>query len=322
MLNLVLCSTLAITPPPQVDPETQAILIEMESEIRSCVQPTSGQRVFDRCYDTHSSIHAHWAVYRTARAVPSLMPTALASDAALEYSKVQHEMLTYINYPYARAWFLRLVTEFEKWSFENGRPDPHRLRSLGDEVALDMLINFSQNPPNPLSVDYGNAAWGLTQLHQYLRWTGDQTSLATVDGWIAQHFLVDISGTTFVSDLNSARFFSTFGNWHHLIHSTQDAATRAQWWSIQDPIVVHSLVVNETSSFAHSKGLSWSRLWALRGMMVDAPTAAERRRFHRSAAEHVKVGMERHWMFEGNFGAYDHWVPQFAIYGVTQGLGF
>lgn len=321
-LLLVLAPLLpaALPPAPSTDAETEAVLIEMDAVIRPMVQPTSGKRVFIRAFDTHSSIHAHWAAYRMARAVPALQPTALESEAALEYHKVRHEQANHMDYVYAKVWFLRLVTEYEKWKLENGRPEPRLLRPLGDEVAGELLAYYQTFPIDPLKADYTSVSWALTQLHQYLRWTGDMAGVATVDGWVAQYFLVDITGTSFATDLNSPRFFSTFGNWHHLVHKTQDQATRDAFWQLQNKVPDHHLVVNDLG-VAHSYGLGWSRAWALRGMQEGAPTAKARERFRRSAREHVDVGMVRHRQLKGDFLAYDHWVPQFAVYAVTQGLG-
>lgn len=304
-----------------VDSATEGILVEMDTFVRPCVQPTLGKRVFVRCLDTHSSIHAHWAAYRLARAVPALQPTALDSEAALEFHKVRHEVDEYVTYVYAQAWFLRLASEYEKWALENGRPEPLRLRPLADHVAADLLTYYQSFPLDPLKSDYTSVSWALTQLHQYLRWTEHHAALAVVDVWIAQHFLLDISGTTFGSDLSSNRFFSTFGNWHHLVHATQHPATRAAFWAQQQKIPDAHLVVNDLGE-AHSNGLGWSRVWALRGMQLDAPTPKARERFRRAAQEHIAVGMARHAVLAGDWVAYDHWVPQFAIYAVTQGLGY
>ena len=307
--------------PASVDSDTVAILVEMNAIVQPCVQPTFGKRVFTRCFDTHSSIHAHWAAYRLARAVPALQQTALDSEAALEYHKVRYEEANFIDYVYAKAWFLRLATEYEKWAQENARPDPLRLRPIADEVARDLVAYYQSFPIDPLKADYTSVSWALTQLHQYLRWTGDAAGVAQVDGWVAQHFLVDITGTSFGADLSSNRFFSTFGNWHHLVHATQDQARRDAFWQLQDKVPDHHLVVNDISA-AHSYGLGWSRVWALRGMQRDAPTPKARERFRRAAEEHIAVGMDRHRLLKGDFIGYDHWVPQFVVHAVTQGLGF
>ena len=306
---------------PTVDPDTAAILTEMETLVRPSVQPTQGKRVFVGCVDTHSSIHAHWAAYRIARAVPGLRQVAVDSETALEYHKLRYEVENHVDYVYAQAWFLRLATEYEKWAQENARPDPHRMRPVADEVARALIVHYRDKSRDPLNTDYNSTSWAMTQLHQYLRWTRQGREMALVDTWIDQIFVVDIAGTSFAQDLNASRFFSTFGNWHHVVHATRDKATIDAFWQLQDPIPDAHLVVNAIGT-AHSYGLGWSRVWALRDMASSAPTLHDRERFHRSALEHVAVGMQRHFLLKGNFYAYDHWVPQFAVYAVTAGSGF
>jgi hypothetical protein len=306
---------------PTVDPGTAAILTEMETLVRPCVQPTKSKRVFFRCIDTHSSIHAHWAAYRIARAVPQLRQIAVDSETALEYHKLRHEVENYVDYLYARAWFLRLATEYEKWALENNRPDPHRMRPVADQVARALIVHYRDNSRDPLHNDYNSTSWAMAQLHQYLLWTGQGRERALVDSWIDQVFMVDIAGTSFKLDLNSQRFFSTFGNWHHVVHTTRDKAAIDAFWQLQDPIPDDHLVVNSIGA-AHSYGLGWSRVWALRDMAASAPTQYDRDRFHRSALEHVGIGMQRHFPVKDDFLNYGHWVPQFAVYAVTEGSGF
>ena len=161
----------------------------------------------------------------------------------------------------------------------------------------------------------------MTQLHQYLTWTRQGRERTLVDKWIDQIFVADIAGTSFKGDLSSNRFFSTFGNWHHVVHATRDPGVVDAFWKLQDPIPDGHLVVNSVSS-AHSYGLGWSRVWALRDMASSAPTPHDRTRFHRSALEHVAAGMQRHFLLKDNFLDYGHWVPQFAVYAVTEGSGF
>jgi hypothetical protein len=307
---------------PSVDQRTEVVLREMETLIYPGVQPTNGKRVFIRMFDTHSSIHAHWAAYRIARSVPSLQAIALASEDALRYDKVRYEIANWVTYTYAQAWFLRLATEYEKWANESGRPEPLRMRPVADEVAQALLNAFSNTKINPLTSNYNSTAWAFTQLHQYLGYVGNLSDLSTLDGWIQQYFLVDIAGTSFKNDLDpSLSFFSTFGNWHHVVSETQPLAVAQGFWQIQDPIMDKHLAVNGIGT-AHSYGMGWSRLWCLRSMASTTPSGADRRRFLRSANAHLALGMQRHYQLKGDFMNYDHWVGQFAVYAVTADSGF
>jgi len=312
----------AVGQAPSVDQRTEVVLREMETLIYPGVQPTSGKRVFVRMLDTHSSIHAHWAAYRIARGVPSLQASALASEDALRYDKLRYEVANWVTYTYARAWFLLLATEYEKWAVENVRPDPLRMRPVANEVAQALLDTFAQTKIDPVTSNYNSTAWAFTQLHQYLGYVGNLSDLSTLDGWIQQFFLVDIKGTSFKNDLDpSLSFFSTFGNWHHLIHETQALSVAQGFWQLQDPIKDKHLRVNGIGT-SHSYGMGWSRLWCLRSMASTTTSGADRRRFLRSANAHLALGMQRHYKLKGDFMNYDHWVGQFAVYAVTVDSGF
>lgn len=91
-----------------------AMLREMADSIAPCVE-VHPAGVFGACYDTHSSIHAHWAAFRLARELPSARSLAETSRDTLAFGKVSAAQGT-MQYPYAAAWFLRLAMEFETWS--------------------------------------------------------------------------------------------------------------------------------------------------------------------------------------------------------------
>ena len=64
--------------------------------------------------------------------------------------------------------------------------------------------------------------------------------------------------------------------------------------------------------------MNWSRAWALRALARRAPDAATRARLENAYLEHVRAGMRQHAAHAGDFMAYDHWVPQFAVYALTE----
>jgi len=297
--------------------DVEPILDEMATFVERCVQPSDGIRVFTRCLDLHSSIHAHWAAYRIARVRPRQFHLARTSETALEYEKLRYER-RFIDYPYAAAWFLRLAIEFEGWCVEHARPDPFRMRPVADDVARWLLELYEAGPVDPYQADYANPAWAVYQLWSYLDLVQDARK-ARVQVLIDSAFLRRIQTASFGRDLAADRFFSTYGNWLYLMAKTQDAARFAEFLALQDPIPDRHLVVNDLST-AHSSGLGWSRAWALRALSLAAPDGHERVRFARSADLHVEVGMRRHELLRGDWFGYDHWVLQFAVYGATEGL--
>jgi len=306
------------TPAPKIDvPE---ILTEMSTFVAPCVQPTAGQTVFTLCYDWHSSVHAHWAAFRLGRAEPSLNAIAETSYHALTPPKLAYEAthIPSFEMPYGYAWSLALAVEYEKWARERAKPDPQRLRILGDPVAAALLLNYQQIPPGPLGGDYSNASWALAQLWEYLEMVGATTELLHVRTWVRQRFEKSWPQLSWSDDLPSFAFFSRYGNWAYLLTRASSDETM-RWFDVTHPVLPGDLAVNPLPS-VHSFGLGWSRAWAMKALADRAPYPGDKAQWLDAWAEHVHVGMERHETLKGSFLNYDHWVPQFAIYAVTEGF--
>ncbi len=313
-VGLVLLAASAV--PARAADGTRRILAEMAPLFEPCVQPTAGPRVFAGCIDLHSSIHAHWAAYRLARYHPEFEPLAEASWTALEYEKVRGEAGN-INYRYAKAWFLRLALEYELWCTETGRPDAQRLRPLAQDIAGSMLSFFESNPIAPLTHEYQNAPWAVVQLWSWYAHTGNASVRERIEA-LVENQLIRPMGTSFGADLNAAEFFSVAGNWTYLVARTQDAATLEQFLALQGPIPREHLEANQITAL-HGAGMGWSRIWALSALAQRVADPDEARRLRRSVRLHVIEGVRQHMLRAGNFFAYDHWVPQFAVYALTEG---
>jgi hypothetical protein len=310
---------IGIAPTATAQWSTHAVLDEMAPIIRPCVQPTNGPRAFVRCFDTHSSVHAHWAAFRIARHMPTWNAMAFESDAALEPAKVALEVAQHVNYPYAEAWFLLLALDYELWAEREGLPDPYRLRPSANLVADRMLARYQVTPPDPRTSEYDNSSWHLLQMHRWYERVGDSAARVQIDSWIGQLFLGPIQQPTLRRDVNQPFFFfSIHGNWAHLVLETQDAPVVQQFVADQGPYPNRHIVPNPLNAFVHSYGMGWSRAWALRSMARNASSPADRLRFWRAAEAHITMGMHRHVTLQGNFATYDHWVPQFAVYAVTE----
>ena len=55
-------------------------------------------------------------------------------------------------------------------------------------------------------------------------------------------------------------------------------------------------------------------------MCSRTPDAADRKRFQKSFEAHVAQGMKQHEVSKDDYWAYGHWVPQFAVYALTEEL--
>ncbi len=293
-------------------------LTEMARVIEPCVQPTTGLAVFTHCVDWHSSVHAHWAAYRIARFEPSQNQIAETSYLALEVPKLLYEQQNIPpgEMPYGRAWFLRLAIEYEKWALESGKPDAGRLRFVANSLSLQLYDYYTTNlTPTPLVREYGNASWALAQLFDYARFIGAESMAAAVKRMVQAEFLAPYPELTWNKDKWHTGFFSRFGNWVYLLSKTLDDKSFNRFL-LDHPILQGGLAVPALTT-AHSHGLLWSRVWAFQAIANRTPSATLRRRYRKAAFKHALKGLERHENAVGNFLAYDHWVPQFAVYALT-----
>lgn len=291
-------------------------------------------QVFHGSLDWHSAVHGHWALLRVARVLParadlssqavaSLDPVGLAGE--LEFLKEHPDF----ERPYGRSWLLRLAVEYELWCRETGAPDPMRLRALADEAARSLLAYYSEFAPTPFTHTYNNASWSMVQLHEYFRHTADKAGLEKVSAMIRGNFL-EPGMRGFSTDFSSPEFFSPYGNWAYLLAKSQDSGTLDKFlrrWpgSEKDISPLARLVPNPHSAskgesfHPHQLGMNWSRAWALKRLGLNVGSASERDRYTRAYGRHVEQGLKHHARYAGDFGSYDHWVPQFAVYALTEG---
>lgn len=317
-------STAGVKPQPQkvTVPDQDQILGQMAPIIaRSIARRDTEHPVFHGCFDWHSAVHGHWALLRIARVTGRHQDEAREVEKSLDGPGIAQESKSLrenpgFERPYGRAWFLRLAIEFELWARESGAPDPQRLRAMADDVAESLLSFYSVNPPDPLSHEYENASWALVQLHAYAVHTKNGALQEKVQAIIRAHMLKPAVAPSFQDDARSPEFFSRFGNWAYLIALTQDQATIAAF--LRDrPLPDDVIQPVKLLPGAHQLGMNWSRAWALRVLSRVAPDPATQARLERAYLDHIATGMRQHMSYSGDFFAYDHWVPQFAVYAIT-----
>ncbi len=288
--------------------------------------------LFHGCVDWHSAVHGHWALLRISRVLrdPEI---GRAADRRLNPEDLSRERLYmkergHFEMPYGRAWFLRLALEHEAWSRENGAPDPERLRPMADEIADSILAYYEEFPPTPFSHNYLNASWALVHLRDYCRRFSRAACLASV----AQRLEPAFAGParlTFAADFGSPEFFSPFGNWAYLVARSGDKAALKRFLSRADlsdaalrPITrlvpyPHDPAVR-ARDFPHHLGANWSRAWALRRLAIES-RGARRDRLVAAYASHVAEALKVDARSGDDYRAYGHWVPQFAVFALTEG---
>jgi hypothetical protein len=305
-------------------PGRDAVLLGLAEQILPAAQRRdTNHTVFHGCIDWHSSVHAHWALLRVARVTGqadeaaawverSLRPDGLAEEARVLRHRPRFER------PYGRAWFLRLAQEFDRWARERGRADGDRLQAIADEVADGLLRRYQQRvTTSPEDGSYGSSAWALAQLHAWYAFRDSDEAREAVEGLVERHFLVeDAPALSFAEDARRPDFFSRYGAWAYLIAHSQPE--RLEAFLTRRPLEGLEPFPPRRGK-AHHLGMVWSRAWALRALTRRVDSADRRRELDRAFQAHVRRGLTQHAEYAKDYKAYGHWVPQFAVYALTEG---
>lgn len=286
--------------------------------------------LFHGCWDWHSSVHAHWAVLRAdLTGAGGSHAAALAIDARLTtdgLAQMQVELADSPTYemPYGRGWFLRLASEHEFWGIARGIRDPDRLRATADAVAASMLAYYDGRTPDVTTTDsYHNDAWPLVQLLAWFRHTGDAAGEARILSLTASVATLDMSAVR-ASDAAPVAFFSRYWGWIYL-QAMANSPTHALELINPDSIPETALTpVAEplAATDVHHLGINWSRAWGLKALARHViaergPDDEVAKRLVAAYQAHVHAGRVQHEKHLDDYYSYAHWVPQFAIYGIT-----
>ncbi|MEK7468912.1 MAG: DUF2891 family protein [Planctomycetota bacterium] len=311
---------------PEVKPPTLDSVCDAMAPIiaKGIAEKDTAAPVFHGNIDWHSAVHGHWALFRIARATGRHGEEARLADESLEPGLILKEMALLKDdplgeLPYGFAWFLLLAEEFEQWSTELKGKDPKRLRAMADAAAAALVAHYRRKGPSPLTREYENASWAMVRLHSWFSFAQDKEALAAVNAWIAGMKGLEKPANGFVFDRSHSDFFSRFGNFAYLTAKTREPADLSAFMALR-PIFDEDIapLVN-TDDTAHHLGTNWSRAWALKALAATAPEEADRKRFRKAFEAHVVQGMKQHEESKGDYWAYGHWVPQFAVYAVTDG---
>jgi len=120
-------------------------------------------------------------------------------------------------------------------------------------------------------------------------------------------------------------FFLFFGNWIYavsIIHPTSLSLALQNHPS--DNIEPFELVQK-----VHHLGILWSRAWALKAISQNSTLSeTDRKKYKSSYFNHISKGLFHHNKIQkeqkfqdySSYHAYDHWVPQFILYSLTDGF--
>ena len=277
----------------------------------SCLQrDDTSHDLFHGCIDWHSSVHAHWAVLRAGNyqeitpevenVLTRLQSSALDDERDYMASRPTFEM------PYGRSWFLALAIEYERLSNDGA------VAGMADDMAATLRDYLSNRVIDPEIREYRNHTWALIQLLRFYRHRDDSAGESWVHAQVDANYLTFNPQVNLVMDITRPDFFSLWGNWAHLLGLRDPKALRA--WLDQQAIADGDLRALSDSNSSHQLGMNPSRLWGLSwaAQVSDDP------RFRSAINNHVMAIENTHIEERNNYGAYGHWVPQFAMYGLTQ----
>jgi hypothetical protein len=177
---------------------------------------------------------------------------------------------------------------------------------------------------NITSENYGSDAWSVAQLFLYGRATR-QAAIVDEATQLGRAFVTASLQWSRTNDADPNAFMSTFWSSVYVIALATDAT---ETLSVLDPASIPDEALTPLpdpgDSGAHHLGINWSRAWAIKALARRAnealgPTHATTQRLVRAYHAHVHAGRERHFRYRGDYRAYDHWVPQFAVYAITDG---
>lgn len=309
---------------PEQDPKTVEVIELMAPIIHDCIKRKDSQEyaLFHGCYDWHSAVHGFWATFRMARYLGKDNEAVIDAEKALTPENILKEKENllqndWFENPYGRSWFLRLAIDFELWARSRGVDNSKRLRTIADVLAAKLLSELKEKALSPGTSEYQNHSWPLTQLAAYFKMTGDVDKLREVNDLVRKYFIAKHANEPTLKD-DKNEFFSKYGNWLYLVTKSQSAEA-TQTFLNDHPINENDLkpITGETM---HSYGVNWSRAWAFKSAASRLPEGDPKRAVLNDAFNrHIEFALSNHEKNANNYG-YTHWIPQFAVYAMTEGL--
>lgn len=290
---------------------TNSILAELARPVSKCLARKDTEHpIFNGCVDWHSSVHAIWSLIRYKRVTGSHKYDLIITDK-LDANKVNEEfrMLKskpYFEMPYGRAWFLRLVIDYEHVFGTN------LLQPMGDYVAKTIIQYYKGNSPDPYAKTYSNPSWALLNLYQY----GTHRKR---DDWIK--FVQNVVRKEYIDTKNkclddvgrsSEGFMDVCGNWAYLVAITDVVQNYRNWLkAFYEDIDTISPIDDAKNN--HEKGLNFSRAWSYWHIYKHSGE----NRYIELYKKHIGEQLRNETWWKGADYSVTHWVAQFGIYAIT-----
>jgi hypothetical protein len=287
------------------------ILNEFAKPISNCLKRNdTNHPSFHGCIDWHSAVHGTWALiryrmvtgdYKYDQLINSILDT---NHMESEFSNIKK--IPSFEMPYGRAWFLRLVIDYEREFKSNA------LKEFGDYIATSIVEYYSNTPIDPYAKSYSNSSWALINLYQY----GSHR-----DNEIWKDYVINIVNEKYIDPSNKCHnintnepqgFMDVCGNWEYLVAET-DATENYKTWL--DLYVSESGIPTPITKpkDTHEKGLNFSRAWS--SWYVYNKTNDHN--YLNSYIDHMETQLNNIDWWKGDDYLVTHWVAQFGVYALT-----
>jgi hypothetical protein len=289
--------------------------------------PRERHPIFYGCYDWHSAVHSHWALFRLRRhaALSAKIDAALAMR--IEPDAVAREIAWLsprprFELPYGLAWLLALAAEARRAPGEIGQRWRHGLAPL-EALARDRLVRWIERLPAPIrSGEHAQSAFAMTLVHDWARVAGDDAAVATVAArarafhaadraaWHVEPSAYDFLSPGLAVAWLMSRVADPFGKW--LDGYAPDLGR---------DLVLEPPVASDRGDgkLVHWDGLALSRAWMLIEIARALPVRDRRIAALTAQADaHGDAGSRS--LVDATYAGL-HWLPSFAVYWLTARAG-
>jgi len=285
--------------------------------------------IFHGCFDWHSCVHGHWALFRIARINNSPLfdnhiqiilkkytPENITKELEYLFNNPNFEI------PYGYAWFLRFYMDYAQYITSKGEKELP-LRIIADKISNDLFNYLLIKGISPTEGEYNNPCWALAQLYSYYIYINEPDKASSISVILDSSCKYPLS---FDLDETSEQFFSLFGNWIYAISIIHPQSLSL---ALQNHPCL-SIEPFDLKDSVHHLGILWSRAWTLKALSnpTNQLSETDRLKYSKCYLDHITKAISVHNTIQAHqkyqdyssYYAYDHWVPQFIIYALTDGL--
>jgi len=301
-------------------------LARLAASPKACIKAPSynngGSPLFGNCYDWHSDVHAHWALYAvSARTGDATWANAATADLPVssvnsELSYMRSKIYSNIrDNPYGTAWLLRLVREREQLTGDRA------LRPLADYAAEALMskmnswgsstwYSYVRNP------SYGNVSWAVLNLSEWAAYTGNARLKAWTETIVQTQIKVasqDICDVSRDASTTGSGFFPAC--LMRLVAVAQVEGAAASAWVAARLPVNFTVPPRPNSGTDHWNALNFTRAFTLEKLAKYTGRDA----LAENAAMLINWQMDRPTVWAwGNDYTNTHWIAQTGVLAINE----